>query len=511
MSHWVVAPIVLPAMMAAVMVLVMRHHLVLQRTFSLASIVALLAISLGLAYQAAGGAITVYDLGDWPAPFGIVVVADRLSTLMVLLTSLLALAVMLYTIGSGWDRRGRHFHPLFQFQLMGICGAFLTGDAFNLFVFFEVLLIASYGLMIHAGSTPRLRAGVQYVAYNLLGSTLFLFALGTIYAVTGTLNMADIAERVSALPEGDTALIRVGATLLLLVFAIKAAVLPLHFWLPASYSEAPGPVAALFAIMTKVGAYAIIRMYTLAFPANLPAVEGHFATLLMPAALLTLTVGMIGILGAHRLERLVAFSVIGSMGTLLIAIALFTHQATIAALYYMVHSTFAAAALFLIVDLVARGRGADSCRVESAPAIANNRLVAGLFFGAAIAMAGMPPLSGFLGKLLVMDAARASELVWWIWAVILVTSLIAVVGFARAGSTVFWKTVPVTAGAEGPAGAAIEPLGGPSALPYVAVGGVMTALVLATVFAGPLTTYLTATADQLYTPEAYIRAVLGGE
>ncbi len=153
MSHWIIAPIVLPAMMAAVMVLLMRHHLVLQRTFSLASIVTLLAIALGLAYRAAGGAITVYDLGDWPAPFGIVVVGDRLSTLMVLLTSILALAVMLYTIGSGWDRRGRHFHPLFQFQLMGICGAFLTGDAFNLFVFFEVLLIASYGLMIHAGGT----------------------------------------------------------------------------------------------------------------------------------------------------------------------------------------------------------------------------------------------------------------------------------------------------------------------------------------------------------------------
>ncbi len=169
--------------------------------------------------------------------------------------------------------------------------------------------------------------------------------------------MADIAERVAALPEGDTALIRVGATLLLMVFAIKAAVLPLHFWLPASYSEAPGPVAALFAIMTKVGAYAIIRMYTLAFPADLVAVEGHFAALLMPAALLTLTVGMIGVLGAHRLERLVAFSVIGSMGTLLIAIALFTHQATIAALYYMIHSTFAAAALFLIVDIVARAQG----------------------------------------------------------------------------------------------------------------------------------------------------------
>ena len=512
MSHWVVAPIVLPALVAAAMVLIMRHHLLLQRTFSVSSIVILLAVAAGQAWQAAEGTITVYELGDWPAPFGIVVVADRLSTMMVLLTSLLALAVMLYTIGSGWDRRGRHFHPLFQFQLMGICGAFLTGDAFNLFVFFEVLLIASYGLMIHAGGTRRLRAGVQYVAYNLLGSTLFLFALGTIYAVTGTLNMADIAERVADLPESDTALIRVGATLLLMVFAVKAAILPLHFWLPASYSEAPPPVAALFAIMTKVGAYSVIRMYTLAFPPDLAHTGGHFSSLLMPAALLTLAVGMIGVLGAVRLERLVAFAVIGSMGTLFIAIALFTHEATVAALYYLIHSTFASAVLFLIVDLVCRGRGSvNGCPVVSAPAIPLNGLVASFFFAAAIAMAGMPPLSGFLGKLLVMDAALGSNLVWWIWAVILTTSLVAIVGFARAGSTVFWKTVAAPVAADDTFATPREVEDGPAALSFVAVGGLVTALVLTTVLAGPLTEYLTATATQLYAPEAYIGAVLGGE
>ena len=508
MSHWVAVPIVLPAMLAAAMVLVMRHHLVLQRTFSVAGILAMLAVALGQAWQAGQGVITVYDLGSWPAPFGIVLVADRLSTLMVLLTSLLALAVVLYTIGSGWDRRGRHFHPLLQFQLMGICGAFLTGDAFNLFVFFEVLLIASYGLMIHGGGAPRFRAGTQYVAYNLLGSTLFLFALGTIYAVTGTLNMADIAERVAALPEGETALIRVGATMLLMVFAVKAAVLPLHFWLPASYANAPAPVAALFAVMTKVGAYAILRMYTLAFPPELAATSGYFGALLLPAALVTLTVGMVGVLGASRLERLVAFSVIGSMGTLLIAISLFTHQATVAALYYMVHSTFSAAALFLIVDLVARRRGADGCPVESAPAIPQNGMIASLFFAAAIAMAGMPPLSGFLGKLLVMDAARGSELVWWIWGVILATSLVALVGFARAGSTVFWKTAPAPV-ADGLAAVPDAPR--MPALPLVSTGGVLAALVALTVLAGPVTGYLEATADQLYAPENYIRAVLGGE
>src|SRR6056297_252349 len=197
MMHWIVAPVILPAILAPFIVLAARYHVGIQRVFSVAGVLALIAIAAGLAWQASDGTVTLYQLGDWPAPFGIVLIADRLSTMMVLLTAVLALFVLLYAIGSRWDERGRHFHALFQFQLMGIMGAFLTGDLFNLFVFFEVLLIASYGLMIHAGGNDRLRAGVQYVLFNLLGSTLFLFALGSIYAETGTLNMADLANRVA--------------------------------------------------------------------------------------------------------------------------------------------------------------------------------------------------------------------------------------------------------------------------------------------------------------------------
>src|SRR6056297_3653351 len=242
MNHWIIAPVLLPAVLAAVQTLTMRHHPFLQRVFSMAGVGTVLAVALGLTLHAATGTIEVYELGNWPAPFGIVLVLDRLSALMVLLTAVLAGLVLLYAIGSGWDQRGNNFHPLFQFQLMGIFGAFLTGDAFNLFVFFDVLLI-------HAGGARRLKAGVQYVIYNLLGSTLFLFALGTLYAVTGTLNMADLAVRAAEIPVEDSALLRVGAMLLFLVFAIKAALLPLHFWLPETYAEAPAPVAALFAIM----------------------------------------------------------------------------------------------------------------------------------------------------------------------------------------------------------------------------------------------------------------------
>ncbi|QLL42645.1 monovalent cation/H+ antiporter subunit D [Sulfitobacter pontiacus] len=507
MTHWLILPIVLPAMLAAFMVLAARYHLLIQRVLSVTGTLGLLALALGLFWQASGGTVSLYQLGNWAAPFGIVLVADRLSTLMVLLTCVLAVPVLLYAIGSGWDNRGRHFHPLFQFQLMGILGAFLTGDAFNLFVFFEVLLIASYGLMIHAGGQRRLRAGTQYVLYNLLGSTLFLFALGTIYAETGTLNMADLAMRVATLDAGDGAGIRVAAVLLLLVFAVKAAILPLHFWLPASYSEAPAPVAALFAIMTKVGAYCIIRFYTLVFPPDLEITQGLFDVWLMPAALLTVALGMAGVLGAKRADRMVAFSVIGSMGMLLAAVSVFTPAGISAALYYAIHSTFAAGALFLLIDVIRSRRGAAEVSFVDAPPLAGGALVAGMFFVAAIAMTGLPPLSGFLGKLLILDAARSADLMWWVWGVILVGSLIAVVGFSRAGSQIFWKahqSAPEPAeGDEAPVVAE-----GQGVLPMVAIGGLLALLVALTVAAGPMTRVLNATAAQLFNPERYLAVVL---
>ncbi|TMM55426.1 monovalent cation/H+ antiporter subunit D [Sulfitobacter sabulilitoris] len=514
MTHWIILPVLMPAMLAAVLVLTARHHLMLQRIFSMSGALALFGVAAGLFWQASDDTITLYQLGNWPAPFGIVLVADRLSTLMVLLTATLAPLVLLYAMGSGWDQRGRHFHPLFQFQLMGIMGAFLTGDAFNLFVFFEVLLIASYGLMIHAGGAERLRAGTQYVLYNLLGSTLFLFALGALYAQTGTLNLADLALRVASLDLADSAGIRVAAVLLLMVFAIKAAVLPLHFWLPASYSEAPAPVAALFAIMTKVGAYGIIRVYTLVFPPDLAITQGLFDTWLMPAALLTLALGMIGVLGASRVDRLVAFSVIGSMGMLLSAVAVFTPAGITAALYYAIHSTFAAAALFLLVDVMRERRGGIGTQLADAAPMAGGALVAGMFFLAAIAMTGLPPLSGFLGKLLIMDAAWGTPLVWWIWGVILSGSLVAVVGFSRAGSQVFWKAhqaadpQPDETDAEADDTARVDVSLPASPLPMIAIGGLVALLVALTAAAGPVNRTLAATAAQLFAPAPYIDIVM---
>lgn len=500
MNHWVALVIALPALVGPFIILAARYHIGIQRVMSVAGLLGLVALGLGLAWQASDGTVTLYQMGDWAAPFGIVLVADRLSTMMVLLTAVLGLFVLLYAIGSKWDERGRHFHALFQFQMMGIMGAFLTGDLFNLFVFFEILLIASYGLMIHAGGDKRLRAGVQYVLFNLLGSTLFLFALGALYAETGTLNMADLAQRAALVDGTETVGIRVAAVLLLLVFAIKAAVVPLHFWLPSSYAEAPGPVAALFAIMTKVGAYAIIRVYTMIFPPELEATMGLYGMWLLPAALISLAVGMVGVLAARKLDRLVAFSVIGSMGMVMIAIALFSQQSIAAALYYIVHSTFAAATLFLLVDMVRSGRAHLELRA-TAP-MAGAVLISGMFFAAAIAMTGLPPLSGFIGKLLILDAAFSSPIWVWVWGTILVSSLISVVGFARAGSTVFWKAKSV----ERPEGEDLPDA--PSALSFLAVGGLLSLLVAHTVFAGPMHSYMQATSAQLFSPEPYISTVL---
>lgn len=504
--HWIILPVIIPAMFAPLIGFVMRWDITLARAASVMATVLLVGVAIGLAMLAAGGETHVYRLGDWPAPFGIVLVLDQLSALMVLLTSILALIVLIHAIATGWDNRGRHFHALFQFQLMGICGAFLTGDIFNLFVFFEVLLIASYGLMIHSGGKERMQAGLQYVVMNLAGSTLFLFALGTLYASTGTLNIADLAAKIPLIPAEEAALVRVAAILLMIVFAVKAALFPVQFWLPATYANAPAPVAALFAIMTKVGAYAILRVHTTAFSPDHPGTVDLADTWLFPAAIITIAIGAFGVLGARRLMPLIAFSVIGSMGTLLVAVAAFSPNATAAALYYMVHSTFAAACLFLVADLIVTRRNTD--RLTAKVPTVQNGLFAALFFAAAIAMAGMPPLSGFLGKLLVLDALRAPGTMIWAWSAILIGSLLTIVGFARAGSTLFWKSTSMI-----PEPNMTTSEETPQASPATALQLAPTMLALATLaalaaFAGPVSAYLQGTSDQLFDRAGYINAVL---
>ncbi len=453
--------------------------------------------------MASDGVTRTYELGNWPAPFGIALVLDRLTALMLVLTAVLAVGVQLYAI-NGWDKRGQHFHPLFQFQLMGINGAFLTGDLFNLFVFFEVLLIASYGLMLHGGGPARTRAGLQYMTINLLGSTIFLLALGLIYSVTGTLNMADFALKIPQVRQSDQAMLYCGTTLLMVVFGVKAALFPLQFWLPGTYTQTSPTVAALFAIMTKIGVYAIIRVCLLSL--NLPGNEymKYVTGWISVMASITLVTGMIGVFSARSLLQQASFAALGSMGTLLLAVGPMTNASISAALYYLISSTLSIAALFLLIDMVICRRPGEGDALTVAPPFANQGLLASLFLIIAISVSGIPPLAGFVGKLLILDSIRSITGGMWLWAVVLVTSWIGIVGFASSGSQIFWKSYSVDGSLR-----VIKPV--PLVLPAVSIGILIACVIFQTICSVPLTRYLDATAEQLFQPQQYIQAVVQTE
>ncbi len=431
-SHLLLLPIIIPALVGPLIVLLGRHDIFLSRLFSLVSVVCLLIVS-GLLFSMSNhGDIYTYSMGNWASPFGIVLVLDRLSALMVGLSSIIGFGVLIYAI-QGWDKCGKHFHTLFQLQIMGINGAFLTGDLFNLFVFFEVLLIASYGLMVHGGGGLRVQAGIQYVIINLVGSSFFLIATGLIYSVTGTLNMADMALKVSRVAQGDMAILSTGAILLLLVFLIKSALFPFHFWLPGTYSNTSAPVAALFALLTKVGAYCVLRVYVLIFP-------DLASPWILPLSLVTLVLGSLGVLASKTLGQMVSFYMIGSMGTLLIAFGQFTADSINAGLYYLLHSTLMASLLFLIIDLIRCRRVELKDSLSSSPPFQDIGLLGFAFFALAIGAIGMPPLSGFIGKLMILESSYSTPFGVWIWICILLTSFLTMIGFARAGSGLFWKS-----------------------------------------------------------------------
>lgn len=499
-GHMVILPVIVPFFTGIALILLALRRIEAQRAVSLAGAVLLLALSAWLVGTADGGATLVYRLGDWPAPFGIVLVLDRLSALMVLLTSVIALFSLLHAV-QGEDAAGPLYHSLFQFQLVGLNGAFLTGDLFNLFVFFEILLIASYCLLVHGSTGPRLRAGVHYVVLNLAGSALFLIAVGTLYGVTGTLNMADMALKVAQLGPADAALVRAAALLLLIVFALKAALIPLYFWLPGAYASASAPVAALFAIMTKVGVYCIIRVYTLIFGSAAGVAADVAVPWLLPLALLTVTVGVIGALASRELRRMHGYLLISSVGVMLTGIAVFTAAAISAGLYYLVHSTIIMAGMFLLADLVSRQRGGKDDLLVSGPALPQAALLGGLFMFGAIAVAGLPPLSGFLGKVLILHAALPAVAMPWIWGVLLGSGLLSIVALSRAGIVLFWVVDPDD---EMLAHSAW------SARAVAPAAGLMVVVILISAFAGPLTAFTAAASEQLLAPDVYIRAVLDG-
>ena len=439
MQHLSIFPILIPLLFGAIMLLPpISRDLAAQRISSIIGTLFLLISSAILLFKVDHEGVQLYALGGWQAPFGIALVADRMSSLLVVVTSFLAFAIMLFAI-AGKDKGGAYFHPLFMFQIMGINGAFLTGDIFNLFVFFEVLLIASYALLVHSGGKQKTQAALHYVILNLVGSSLFLFGLGILYGTLGTLNIADMAIKVGEL-EGETAtLAKTGALLLLIVFGLKAAMLPMHFWLPKTYSSASAPVAALFAIMTKVGIYSIFRVFTVIFGDEAGELANIATPWLWAMALLTIAIGTIGVFASPSLKVLSANLVIVSSGSLLACAAIGSEVATSAALYYMVHSTLASAGLFLLADLIARQRGKAEDRFVRSRAFSQPRLLGFGFAISALSLIGMPPLSGFVGKVMMLQATQTSIQTMWVWPLILIGSLAALITLSRAGTTLFWR------------------------------------------------------------------------
>ena len=455
---------------------------------------------------ASSGQISVYNLSEWAAPFGIVLVLDQLSALMLVLTYGLAVPVMWFA-SKEWDERGRYFHAMCHFLLMGLTGAFLTGDLFNLFVFFEILLMASYVLLLHGQGKARFQLGIHYVTINLLASALFLIGLGMIYGSVGSLNMADVA-RLMPLLEGDQHRIAVaGGLLLFTVFGIKAAMLPVGFWLPKTYAVATTPVAALFTIMTKVGIYAILRVNGTVFDDAISREILQY--ILLPIGLITSVYGVIGAMGAERLRRFIGFMILSSVGTILIAISLFNTLAWAAALYYLVHSTIIAAAFYILSGWITSQRGEFKDHFKIAPQMKQHKVVALTYFTIALMMAGLPPFSGFLGKVFILQATAHSPYQLLIIVTVLVVSLLSIIAFTRVGFVIFWRATKPEDNPDEAAYAAYQAL--PEQAPkrndktiYLLLVGLMAYMV----FAGPIQKYTYQTAEQIQNNVLYEQTLL---
>jgi multicomponent K+:H+ antiporter subunit D len=478
----------------------------------------LVAVQLLLQADASGGTIGVYLASNWEAPFGIVLVADRLSALMIVLVSVVSLCGALYA-EAGWSRAGVHFHPLFQLSLMGLNGAFLTGDLFNLFVFFEVLLAASYGLQLHGSGPRRVQSGLHYIAVNLLASTLFLIGLALFYGVMGTLSMADIAAKIPNIPESDRGLLHAGSAILAVAFLIKAAIWPLNSWLAPAYSAASAPVAAIFALMTKVGIYALVRLWTLFFSSSAGPSMHFGGEILLIGGLATIAVGTTALLSAIHLGRIASFSVIVSSGTLLAAIGLGASMLS-AALFYLLGATVAVSALFLLSEMVDRVEANGEQRLkevdpepddddtnlddDEVPLVGrtlpvSTALLGVAFIAVALVVTGLPPLSGFVAKVSLLRAALSTlhPAAWWIVGLLLASSLGMMLALSRAGIRHFWVTGALAVRVK--------------IIEAISVAALILVCVSLTLFAEPVLRYTNSTAAGLQSPREYIDRVLSTE
>jgi multicomponent K+:H+ antiporter subunit D len=525
-THLIVAPIVLPLVTAAVLLLFDERKRKLKMAINSISTLGLIAIAITLAGMASDKApdALVYLIGNWPAPFGIVLVLDRLAALMLMLTSLLGMASLSFALAH-WHKASPHFHTIFQLLLMGLNGAFLTGDLFNLFVFFEVMLAASYGLALHGSGPARVKAGMHYIAVNLVASSLFLIGVSLIYGVTGTLNMADLAQRIPQVAAEDRMLLEAGAAVLGVAFLVKAGMWPLNFWLAPTYTAAAAPVAAVFAIMSKVGIYVLLRLSPLMFGIGAGSSYGFGNDWLYFGGMVTLAFGLIGVVASQAMGRLASYSILVSSGTLLAAIGSGNTAMTGAALFYMVSSTLTIAAFFLLIELIERGQDAaanvlavtmeaygddeeEEDEDEIGAVLPATLAVLGTFFGiCAILLIGLPPFSGFIAKFLILAAVfngdgptpqlamPVSPASWALVALLLLSGLSALIAMTRTGIRTFWASL------EGNV---------PRVLvrEVVPIAGLLAICLALTIAAGPAMRYMDETARSLHNPASYISSVL---
>lgn len=521
-QHLIVVPVLLPLVVGALMAPLTEGRHRLKFALSYASALGLLANAIALVLRADDGwpgGIGVYFAANWAAPFGITLVADRLSALMLVLTALMALAALYYA-QPRWSRIGVHFHSLFQFMLMGINGAFLTHDIFNLFVFFELMLATSYGLVLHGYNAARLRASMQYIAVNLAAALLFLIGIALIYATTGTLNMADLARQASSLGAPYIGLFKAGVAVMALAFLVKCAMWPLGFWLPTTYSVASPPVAVMLVLMTKVGAYVIMRIWLLVFPAGAGAMAQFGYDAMMWGGMATIVFGAAGMLATDTAGRMAGYAATVSSGTLLAVIGYGQPQVVTAGLYYFVASTIAIAAFVLLLELIERMRAApgaallaltmEAYAVEDSPAEPKGKGVPAAtaflslaFTGCALMIAGLPPLSGFVGKFglfhaLLNPGASAPAIGvagWTLMALVFTSGLAAIISLMRFGVRTFWASDV----ADPPRLHAAE------ALPVAAL---LLVSVLLTVKAEPMFAYLARASADIHRPGLYVERVL---
>ena len=526
-DHLIIAPILLPLAGCALMLLLDERQRTMKQAIGLATTAALLLVSILLLKGAASAgfagepATTAYRIGGWPAPFGIVLVIDWLSALMLVLTSILGVACLLYSLAR-WDRAGPRFHALFLLQLMGLNGAFLTGDLFNLFVFFELLLAASFGLLLHGSGRVRVKAALHYVSINVATSLLFLFGTALIYGVTGTLNMADLAVRIPAVAGTELALLQSGMAILGIAFLVKAGMWPLGLWLPRTYAAAAPPAAALFVIVSKVGIYAVLRVYLLLFGGEVGWTANFGEEWLLYGGIATIAFGTIGVLAVRTLSRVAGHAVIVSSGTLLATIGAGEGAVLGGALYYLVSSTLALAAFYLLIELVER-READAGLAELAEPVFDDEytgaleeegedeagvvipatiaILGGGFVFCALVIAGLPPLSGFIAKFAIVSGLldleeRIAAPVWWLIALIVASGFATIVATTRAGIDLIWtpsdKPQPVLRIAEA-----------------VPVGFLLAVCLGLMIFAGPAMRYMERTGQSLGDRQGYVNAVLG--